>query len=161
MVNRHKTRQNRTRLFAALAGLVAIGAIAFLTFNVSREIRLLGSARSDNVQWTLVQTQVEFMEFAQQVNRDPVDLAALRLEFDIFYSRVKTLREATVFEGLRANPTSASYLEQLDGFLDQAVLIVDAPDAQLLAQMPDLANLSASVTPTVRALGNSGLDLFA
>lgn len=68
------TRKTKGRGIAVLAGLVAICAIALLAYDVSRDIRLLGSARSDNVQWSLVQTQVDFVEFAQELDRDPVDL---------------------------------------------------------------------------------------
>lgn len=154
-------RKSNGRKLIMLAGLVAVGAIAFLTYNVSREIRVLGSARSDNVQWSLVQTQVEFLEFNQQVDREPVDPAQLRLEFDVFYSRVATVREATVFERLRADPSSSQHLDGLVAFLDEAVTIIDTPDEDLVRQIPQLLTLSRGIAPTVRALGNSGLEAFA
>jgi PAS domain S-box-containing protein len=132
-----------------------------LTFNVSQEIRLLGSARSDNVQWSLVQTQVEFLEFVQEVESGPVDLAQLRQEFDIFFSRMTTVKEATVFEGLRADPAVRQHLAALTRFMDEAVGIIDAADDELLQQVPRLARMAFEIAPTVRALGNSGLDLYA
>ncbi|WP_019954935.1 ATP-binding protein [Yoonia vestfoldensis] len=149
------------RGIAFVAGLVAAGAIALLSYNVSREIRLLGSARSDNVQWSLVQTQVEFLEFAQEIERDPVDLTKLRQEFDIFFSRMRTVNEATVFEALRADATVRQHLADLSRFLDEAVRIVDVPDAVVLQQIPRLGMLASEILPTVRALGNSGLDISA
>lgn len=154
-------RAKRGRTFALLAGCVAVLAIALLTFNVSREIRLLGSARSDNVQWSLVQTQVEFLEFQQQVEANSVDVTKLRQEFDVFFSRVMTVRQATVFAGLRADTSSAQHLDALVTFLDDAVEIIDAPDAELIARLPQLSELAFDVAPAVRALGNSGLDVYA
>ena len=154
-------RASRGRTFALLAGCVAVLAIALLTYNVSREIRLLGSARSDNVQWSLVQTQVEFLEFQRQVDIDPVDVTQLRQEFDVFFSRVTTVRQASVFASLRADTDSAQHLDGLVTFLDTTVEIIDAPDAQLIAQLPQLSALTFEVAPAVRALGNSGLDVFA
>ncbi len=154
-------RKGNGRKLVLLASLVAVCAIAILTYNVSREIRVLGSARSDNVQWALVQTQVEFLEFTQQVDATPIDPTQLRLEFDVFYSRVTTIREATVFEQLRADPSSSQHLEGLVGFLDEAVTIIDAPDEDLIRQVPQLMALSRGIAPTVRALGNSGLEAFA
>lgn len=154
-------RAKRGRTFALLAGCVAALAIGLLTLNVSREVRLLGTARSDNVQWSLVQTQVEFLEFRRQVDLDPVDLSQLRQEFDVFFSRVTTVRQASVFAGLRADPTSAQLLDELVAFLDDAVAIIDAPDAQLIAQLPQLSALTSENDSVVRALGNSGLDIFA
>lgn len=154
-------RATRGRLFAVLAATVAVVAIALLTLNVSHEIRLLGSARSDNVQWSLVQTQVEFVEFQTEVNRTPVDLAKLRQEFDVFFSRVTTLHRATVFEGLRANAASRAHLEDIVTFLDDAVVFIDAPDNQLIEWLPQISASAEDIAPVVRALGNSGLELFA
>jgi PAS domain S-box-containing protein len=155
------TNKKKARKFAMLAGLVAVLAIALLTYNVSREVRLLGSARSDNVQWSLVQTQVEFQEFAQQLENDLVDLAKLRQEFDVFYSRVTTVQQATVFETLREDATARGHLYRLIVFLDQTVPIIDAADEELLGQIPQLSTSAQDIAPTVRALSNSGLELFA
>ncbi|UWR22003.1 PAS domain-containing hybrid sensor histidine kinase/response regulator [Sulfitobacter sp. S190] len=154
-------RAIRGRAFALIAGGVAILAIAILTFNVAREIRVLESAQSDNVQWSLVQSQVEFIDFQNEVAADPIDLAKLRQEFDVFFSRVTTLEQATVFEGLRADPTSRQYLDDLLAFLDDAVVIIDGPDDELIARLPDLAALTRATAPVTRALANSGLDTFA
>lgn len=154
-------RANTGRIFAIVAGLVAVAAIALLTYNVSREIRLLSSARSDNVQWALAQTQVEFLEFVQQVNKDPVDLALLRQEFDVFFSRVTTIGQASVFEDLRADPASSKLLDELIVFLDHSVSIIDADDDDLIARLPELTSTTSEIRPVVRSLGNSGLELFA
>ncbi|MDA9207306.1 ATP-binding protein [Octadecabacter sp.] len=152
---------SRGRTFAVLAGCVAVLAIALLTYNVSREIRLLGSAQSDNVQWSLVQTQVEFLEFQREVDIDPVDVARLRQEFDVFFSRVMTVRQASVFAELRAHSAFSVHLSELVAFLDSAVEIIDAPDSQLIARIPQLSSMTSETASVVRALGNSGLDLFA
>ncbi|MGJ8624916.1 MAG: ATP-binding protein [Yoonia sp.] len=154
-------RARRGSVFAALAGLVALAAIILLAMNVTREIRLLGSARSDNVQWSLVQSQVEFLEFRREVDSEPVNLSALRQEFDIFYSRVSTIREASVFQNLRGTPVAGQHLEDLVTFLDTAVELIDAPDAELLDQMPELSALAQRADPVVRALSTSGLEVFA
>ncbi len=154
-------RARRGRIFALLAGCVAVIAIVLLTYNVSREIRLLGSARSDNVQWSLVQTQIEFLEFQRQVDVIPVDVTQLRQEFDVFFSRITTVQQASVFAGLREDPASEQHLNGLVTFLEDAVGIIDAPDAQMIEQLPQLSELTSQAAPLVRALSNSGLDIFA
>lgn len=161
MLNNVPPSKKSRRIFAILAGIVAACAIALLTFNVSREIRQLSTARSDNVQWSLVQTQVEFLEFEQQLDHSPVDLELLRQKFDVFFSRVTTVKNATVFEDLRANPSSRDHLEAIVTFLNDAALIIDAPDADLIAQIPKLTEMANDTAPTVKSLGNSGLELFA
>lgn len=154
-------RAKKGRIFAALVGLFALAAIAILTYNVSREVRLLGSARSDNMQWALAQTQVEFHEFAQQVEKESIDLAQLRLEYDVFFSRVTTIQRAAVFEKLRATPASRQYLDELLAFLDRTVTIIDASDESLIAQLPELTAATQDIRPVVRLLANSALEMFA
>jgi PAS domain S-box-containing protein len=161
-VSQDRPKRARTGYtLAILSGAVAAAAVAFLTFNVSHEIRKLGSARSDNVQWSLLQTQVEFLEFKQAVETDPADLPQLREEFDVFYSRVTTLNKATVFENLRANATARDSLDTVLAFMEQSVPLIDGSDADLIRRLPELKSMTSDILPTVRALGNSGLDLFA
>lgn len=149
------------RAFLALAGLVVIAAIAFLTLNVQREIRQLGSAQSDNVQWSLAQAEVEYLEYTRQLEIAPTNLVTLRRRFDVFYSRVNTLTTASVFAGLRADPEAQDKLEQISGFLDQTVPVIDANDDVVLARLDDLRAMAAEIRPTVRLLAKSGLDVFA
>ena len=85
------------RAFLALTGLLVITAIAFLAFSVQREIRLLASAQSDNVQWSLAQAEVEFLEYTRQLEITPPELIELKQRFDVFFSRVRTVQAATVF----------------------------------------------------------------
>jgi hypothetical protein len=126
------------RFFALIAPLFAIAAISLLTVNVTREIQWLGSARHDNLEWFLVQLEVEFLELSQQTLQDPIDIIQLREEFDIFYSRIITIRNASVFEGLRADEMSFELIEALIAFLDKSVQLVDLPDDELLRDMPEL-----------------------
>jgi PAS domain S-box-containing protein len=149
------------RFFALLAGLFSIAAISLLTINVSREIRWLGSARHDNLEWFLVQLEVEFLEFSQQTVQNPIDIIQLREEFDIFFSRVITIRNASVFEGLRADGMSFELIEALIAFLNKSVHLVDLPDDELLRDMPELVANIIDIRPVVGALSNSAVDVFA
>jgi PAS domain S-box-containing protein len=161
VVNTQPTLKKKGRKFVMLAGFVAVCAIALLTINITREIRLLGSAQSDNLQWSLAQTQVEFLKYTQQIDGEPVDLAQLRQEFDVFYSRVTTVQQASVFADLRANEIASGHLDDLQAYLNSTVAIIDAPDGDLLRQIPELSRAAQDIAPTVRALGHSGLDIIA
>jgi PAS domain-containing protein len=152
---------NLKRFFIVSAGLVTLALVAFLTYNVVREIRLLGSAQSDNLQWALAQVEVEFLEFAKQASQDSLDIIQLREEFDVFFSRVTTLQEAPSFEDLRSNKISLEYLNGLSAFLNQSVKIIDSADEELLRAMPDLLTMTLQIRPVVRTLSNSGLAVFA
>ncbi|MFA3918355.1 ATP-binding protein [Ruegeria hyattellae] len=144
-----------------LAGLVVVVAIAFLTLNVQREIRQLGSAQSDNVQWSLAQAEVEFLEYARQLDREPPDVSELTRRFDVFYSRIKTIENATVFEQMRAPADTQAKLEDIAGFLSESALVIDQGGEAVQAQLDVLRALAEDVRPTVRLLAKSGVDVFA
>ena len=152
-------------LVMVLLGLAGVAAILYMSAAVARDLRLLNSARSDNVQWTLSQAEVEFLEYEMHlgsaIGEAAPDLKTLRREFDIFYSRISTLRQASSYEELRHIPAFARNLDIVEIFLSRSVEPIDAGDAALVAQLPDLLALATDVRPHVRMLANSGLNHFA
>ncbi|MCO6383010.1 PAS domain-containing hybrid sensor histidine kinase/response regulator [Oceanicola sp. 502str15] len=150
---------------SALAGAFCLAALVYLSINVARDLRLLNSASSDNVQWTLSQSEVEFLEFQIHLAALPGDggdeLRALRREYDIFYSRITTLEQSSIYSELRAEPEFSRNLRIVKTFLDRTVPLIDAPDAELAASVPELQARAEEVRPNVRALANSGLNYFA
>ena len=133
----------------------------FLSYKVTREIRLLGSASSDNIQWALAQTEVEFLEFQNQVETDNVNLSQLRQKFDVFFSRINTIKSASVFEELRADVMSREQLDAVSVFLDDAVVLIDAEDSILIISIPELSDMAEGARPKVRAMATLSLRLFA
>jgi PAS domain S-box-containing protein len=149
------------RAMLVLAGLVVIAAIVFLTISVQREIRLLGSAQSDNVQWSLAQTEVEYLEYIRELDGAPIDLEQLKRRFDVFFSRINTIQSASVFAELRADADSQGKLDEISDFLNNSAAIIDAGDAEILARQDTLRALAQDTRMTVRLLSKSGLSLFA
>lgn len=147
--------------FLVMAGLVVIAAIAFLTLNVQREVRQLGSAQSDNMQWSLSQAEVEFLEYARQLDRNPIDAVELTRRFDIFYSRITTIETASVFEQLRAFEDADARLTNVRDFLSLSAAIIDGGSEEITSQINALRALSGEIRPTVRLLAKLGLDAFA
>lgn len=150
---------------SVVAGILSLVVIGYLSLTVSRDLRLLNSARSDNVQWTLSQSEVEFLEFDSHLTEalrdtDP-DLALLRREFDIFYSRIQTLSQSELYASLRQVPEFSTNLLGIRQFLEDALPFVDGSDEALLASLPNLDALSLEARPAVRTLSNSGLNYFA
>ncbi len=149
-----------SRTLLVMAGLVSLSAIMFLTWNVSREITALGTATSDNVEWSLSQTEVEYLEFARRAHLGS-DLTELRRRFDVFYSRINTVSDAQVFAVLRNDPEFTATLAEVEDWLDQIVPIIDGTDVELTASIPTLASKLEDIRTEVRVLSNSGLKLFA
>jgi len=160
-----KTVRHIRLILMVLLGGISFAAIFLLSVNVSRDLRLLNSATSDNIQWTLSQAEVEFMEFEIMLDasvRDPSpDLVGLRRDYDIFYSRISTLRQASIYAPVRRVPEFSQSLDVIRAFLDDVVQTVDAPDAQLVSGLSEMSRKAMDVRSTVRTLSNSGLNYFA
>lgn len=161
MTKQQQFRFRRGRTFAVLAGFVTIVLIVLLTLNVFREMRLLQSAQSDNVQWSLSQVEVEFLELTGQLSRVRIDVTDLRRRFDVFYSRIAIIQSATVFEDARASPDFLQHLNRVTAFLDENVGLIDQNDTKLLQSIPNLRAAAEQVRPDIRSLSTTGLNMFA
>lgn len=161
-----KPNRLRSRMLVwLLPAVIGFTVVISMSVNVARDLRLLNSAVSDNVQWTLSQVEVEFLKFElhlfEAVQLADPDLVTLRREFDVFYSRVKTLRDSSLYASLRRVEDFAISVGSVQAFLDATVPVIDSGDTQLRAALPALMTQSQLIAPTVRAMSNSGLEFFA
>lgn len=149
---------------AFLVGLSTF-AISVLTIDVARDIGQLNSADSDNIQWSLTQAEVEFLEFERDAilasQSESPDFSSMRREFDIFYSRLDTLSQSVIYADLRREGVFGTSLSTLRSFLDETVPIIDGPDSTLQAELPQLIKRAEEMRPVARTLSNSGLAYFA
>lgn len=154
-----------TQTGAAIAALVlCVLLIAWMAWAVLRQIEELSTANSDNLQWSLSQADVEFLRFRlsiQQARDGSGTLDEMRQRFDIFYSRMSTIENGEVFRGLREDPQFRAPRRAVRAFLDTTVPLIDGPDTDLRAALPDLAAQAESVGEEVRALSLSALGAFA
>ncbi|NDV00533.1 ATP-binding protein [Pseudoroseicyclus tamaricis] len=154
---------SRTLLWVFLL-LLCFGAAVGMGWLVLREIEDLGTANSDNAQWSLAQTEVEFLQFQLAIERageEEVSLDTLRRRFDVFYSRIGTFASASTYSAVRSSPEFIAANEEITDFLDAAVPVIDSPDAQLAAALPALSAEAQALLPQVRALSLAGLASFA
>ena len=158
-----KPVQGRTVLFSVT--VLCLFAIAFLVFEVVRDLRHLNSANSDNVQWTLSQAEVEFLEFQRALEQAAAtpgsDLDTVLVEFDIFYSRIATLERGVLYAALRDHEDFVAPLRDVRGFLDDTALVMDGPRPAFRAAIPAIVQTAAALRPRIRALATAGLAHFA
>ncbi|GAA4224124.1 PAS domain S-box-containing protein [Sagittula marina] len=131
---------------------------------ILREIDQLSRANSDNVQWSLSQADVEFARFQlaiAQADGETGDLSRIRRRFNIFYSRISTLDRGMVYQDVRDDPEFTQHLENVTAFLDRAVDVIDAPDAELTQALPRLGAEASTVLADVRSMSLAGLFGFA
>ncbi|WP_158967183.1 hybrid sensor histidine kinase/response regulator [Chachezhania sediminis] len=141
-----------------------MGTVAGLGWLVLRGIDAFNTANSDNLQWVLAQTDVEFLRFKVallEAQRDPEKLAAVRRRFDIFYSRMSTLENGVSFRRLRDDADFDAPRAVVRSFLDDTVALIDGSDNRLEAALPALLDQAVVLEAAIRKLSLAGLTSFA
>lgn len=155
----------RRRLMAVVVALVsAVIVIAFLSLDVVRKIDQQSTASTDNVQWTVAQINVEFLQLFLTVDaaiHGHESLDEVRRRFDVFYSRMTTMRRSPIFVVLRQDPEFSASYETVWSFLEGHVELIDGSDAELARGLPRLAAEVRELRPAAGQLGLSGIRVFA
>lgn len=153
------------QLLLPVAAVVSLIVILLLGRVVVADLRELRSAQSDTVQWTLSQVEIEYLDFnlslqAALVSDNP-DLALLRKDFDVFYSRHDIISNGTVFAAVRQEEPFNLALKEIKTFLDHNTAAIDDDDSALISALPALAQETEALRPSVRSLYVAGLGHFA
>ena len=139
---------------------MSLGIFLYQAPKVSRQVEGLRSANADNIQWTILQLEVEFLELqlAAQAAGSGHDAALdrLRQRFDIFFSRIVTLDQSAPYARvLREIPASAVF-GRIRDHADHLMPFMDAPDAGLMRSLPALEAEIHAMRPLVRQFSNQG-----
>ncbi|WP_282093243.1 hybrid sensor histidine kinase/response regulator [Epibacterium ulvae] len=123
----------------------------------------LSIAQTDNRQWNLTQIEVEHLkvENAALAVQSLEDLPSLRRVFDVFYSRIITVRESRVFAPLRENETALRHLHDIQSQIDEMATYIDSTDAELFAQLPLLNSLLQDNRESIRRFALTGLEVYS
>ncbi len=151
----------------AFIGLLSVGLV--IVFSLGREVKsdldALATSKTDNVSWLMSQLEVELLRLEVAVidaSKDSdVDLAVVRNRFDIFYSRADTLSGSALFSFLREDAAAQSALRATDDFKSRLIPLIDGPDRQLRAGLPELRTQIQTLRPQIRELALGGIQGFA
>lgn len=147
-----------------LTGMLIFGTGLFLLTEDAREqFNEMATATSDNRQWNLAQAEVEFLRFQNAVlaaqasgDGDPALLNAMRLRFDVFYSRMMTIQNGATIEVTRRDSVNAERIARVVRSLDGLIPAIDGNNAQLQAAVPDLIGAFPALFEDVRQLSLNG-----
>lgn len=156
--------RRRRAAAVVLTLLAAMLLIATLSLDVVRKIELQSTASSDNVQWTVAQVNVEYLSLKIAVDNAMEGTASLdevRRRFDVFYSRMTTMKNSPIFRGLHDDPEFFRNYELLWAFLERHVPLVDSDDQTLAAGLPALSAELQSLRQSANVMGVSGIRVFA
>ena len=126
-----------------------------LARDVLQQLEALSVTSADNIQWNLIQSEVEFIQLqlviAEAESTLAQNLAEVRQRFDIFYSRVDTFHKSPVYTRYLRTSGAVGHLERTQSFLDRWVPVIDGPDAQLVAAGSRMRKELKELRPDVRA----------
>lgn len=109
--------------------------------DVLRQMHGLSTATSDNVQWNMSQSEVEHLQLQAAVARALLGghLEPVRRQFDIFYGRVTTFHESSLFADIRASSDGSATLARIQARLTKFEPLIDGPDQALRDGLPEFS----------------------
>ena len=156
----------RRWLPAVFAGLLIAGlaVIAILGRNVLSDADMLATAQNDDISWNISQLEVELLRTQNAAlefeARPEIGFSEFRQRYDIFHSRVSILTQGMLFKALREDPSARAALAATNDFLARTDPLVDGPDAELRAALPDIRVGMAALHPQLRELTLLGVQKF-
>lgn len=140
-----------------LIAVLGFGAsqIYRLGHDVRQQLGLQAATDADNIQWNLIQAEVEMLQLQTAINKvllDRADLTEVRRRYDIFYSRIGTLRESSLYRGLFEGTEGENHLHEVAKFRDDWVSVIDGRDDTLFASLEEFAEAINIVHPEMRLL---------
>lgn len=161
----------------SMLGLLAFCSLVLLIFlsnSVSGKLRELGSAQTDNVQWTMSQVEVEYLDFLSALQRAQVRvitaeeaqqlpsqtdsdesagskdviapaLAELRKRYNIFYSRLETINTSALYRPILDYSRLRERFDALAARTYALVPLIDGTDEALVAALPAIV---AAIEPS-------------
>ncbi len=156
---------NRLRLTLAAIAMLLCGVwIGILAFDLMRKIERESDARSDNMQWTLNQVDVELLQLIlaiEEARLQPASLGDVRLRFDVFYSRSITLKDSAAFAVLHQDAGFGLSLLHLQDFVNRFVPLVDGPDTDLLQGLAQMSATAHTLSREAHQIALTGVSTFA
>ncbi len=149
--------------FCAIAMFVGlVGRSLWLGLELRQGLERLSTAATDNIQWTLAQAEVDYLKYYSAVLEAETsgDLAHVRQQFDIYYSRIRTYAESGLYARLQDGENGV-FLAHLNEGLDAQVQLIDASDDILLNSLPQLTALILKNRHEVREIALEGVELQA
>jgi PAS domain S-box-containing protein len=139
--------------------------IITLAFRAWDDVGNLTAAKSDNMQWTLSQLEVDYLNLKIK-HKDATEgkaqsLEQLREKFDVFYSRVSTFVQSPLYNALKKDSTTGTHLNSIWDFLQISAPVIDAADNVLVSKIGDLSEGLAELEDDIKAVSLSGVGLFA
>lgn len=148
----------KTGLFVLVLAF-AVFQIGALVGGVAQQVDRLSKANAGDGLWHLSQVEVDYRRLttALAATKGASDFPEVRHRFDLFFSRVQTLREGEIFSDHRTQLAFTESLSQVIGYLNSATPYIDGDDAMLSRELEMLISDTQAIDAAVRQLAISGV----
>lgn len=152
------TALNAVAVLCLLAASVLINAVL-------EKLDRYSTASQDGIYWTMSQIEVDQLKLIVDLERMKTaqnpDFDGLRQRFDVFYSRVMTLKNGAVYRSILVGTEVEVDLETIFGRLDQMVTIIDGDDEGLRDARNQILSLVTGMTTPIRDIALVGITAGA
>ncbi|MXQ07487.1 response regulator [Alphaproteobacteria bacterium GH1-50] len=135
-----------------------------LSANARDKIDQLATANADSMQWSLAQFEVEYLVLrttTEAAQNGTQTLDEVRRRFDVFYSRVGTVKSSAAFQTILATEDVSQAMERVDAFLSEVAPLIDGDDPALRAALPGISSDLVSLHTELRTIALVGVRVFA
>ncbi|MBC2834747.1 response regulator [Paragemmobacter straminiformis] len=139
-----RAAQRVRNLILVVVGLVTVAATAYVFTDIDHQLERSSSVDSDNVTWSVAQVEVDTLKLQRAVSQalahpdDTSRLEAVRLLFDIFYSRFNIMARSDQMAALPINHELREELWAPGAFFERITPVMDGPDKGLVTALPSL-----------------------
>ncbi|MEY4983141.1 MAG: hypothetical protein RIR62_1407 [Pseudomonadota bacterium] len=139
-----------------LVAAVTLAAMAFIFWDIDRQLDHNNTSDSDNVTWVIAQVEVDLLKLDRAVTdaimagATPEALDRLRLAYDIFYSRMLVIARSENITALPIDVNLRDSVWSAGGFFERFTPLIDGPEPALAAALPAFAAELDGMTPKVR-----------
>ncbi len=145
--------------------IVSITVVAVLWVRLEGELGTYRQEAVDNIHWNISQLELDIVRFgaeAEIVQLKPgAPLGELRKRFDLFYSRVQSVLKGNMFYKLNLGDVVAPMNARLEEYLGQTTSLIDSPDPELRAALPEIQADAARLREDLRAMSVKIVERYA
>lgn len=156
-----RLRQLRREWLPMSALVLAIGLVLLVGMTLSWrgvvELRALATSSSDNVVWTVAQSEVDLLELHTTVLSARAGQASaqdIRAAFDVLYSRLAILNDAQLYQDQVAAVGSSALLADASTRLEALVPLMDGPDAAMMTATDRILDIMPAMRADLRAISS-------
>jgi PAS domain S-box-containing protein len=160
-----KGRGEALRVAIVILLAASFSVIFSLVMQLGTELRKLQEEPVDSLQWNVTQLELDVVRLAAEVQvalaTPDADLSALRMSFDLFYNRAGTVVKGAMFTRLGLADTVAPVKARMRAFLTDTARLIDGPDPELRAALPEIAAVVGDLRQDFRIMAIRVIDVNA